>query len=104
MLEHIAILLVLLYSLVHAVRHFRHISLEQYLHNEKSTGLLLSTASAVAGNVGAGTVVGIFAFAAKGKGVALYISVCYAAGLLLTGLMAGAGVPPQPRTGRQQFH
>ncbi len=89
MLEHIAILLVLLYSLIHAIRHFKHISLEQYLHNEKSTGLLLSTASAVAGNVGAGTVVGIFAFAAKGKGVALYISVCYAAGLLLTGLLAG---------------
>ena len=75
-------------AVVHAVLSFKRVSLGQYLHNSCETSLLFTAASAVAGNVGAGTVVGIFTFAARGKGVAFYIALCYAAGLLLTAFMA----------------
>jgi len=75
-------------ALAHAIVSFRRVSLDQYLHNACQTGALLTAASAVAGNVGAGTVVGIFTFAARGKGVAFYIALCYALGLALTALMA----------------
>lgn len=75
-------------ALIHAVLNFKRVSLDQYLHNGCETGVLFTAASAVAGNVGAGTVVGIFTFAAHGKGVAFYIALCYAVGLALTAFMA----------------
>jgi Na+/proline symporter len=75
-------------ALVHAILNFKRVSLDQYLHNGRETSVLFTAASAVAGNVGAGTVLGIFAFAAHGKGVAFFISLCYAVGLALTALLS----------------
>ncbi len=88
-LEYLALGLVLVYSVVHALTHFRKVSYSQFLHNDQATGLRQTCASAVAGNVGAGTIVGIFSFGVRGDAVALYISVCYALGLVLTALLAG---------------
>ncbi len=88
-MEFIALALILVYSVIHALAHYRRVSFEQFLHNNQATGLRQTCASAVAGNVGSGTIVGIFAFGVRGDAVAIYISVCYALGLVFTALLAG---------------
>lgn len=87
-MEFVALALILVYSLFHALVHYRRVSFEQFLHNDQATGVRQTTASAVAGNVGAGTVVGIFSFGVRGDAVAVYISLCYAMGLVFTALLA----------------
>lgn len=87
-MELIAIILILLYSIYHCVYHFNKINCQEFLINDRSTGLLKTSASAIAGNVGAGTVIGIYTFGQKGGAIALYVSICYAFGLLLTAILA----------------
>lgn len=87
--EQIAVWAVLGYSLVHAFLNYSKVDLGKYLLNSKATPLRLTAASAIAGNVGAGTVIGIFNFAVNGRGIAFYISLCYALGLVLNGVLAG---------------
>jgi len=84
----LAIIACVIFIIVYSVYRSIGIQLPQFLYNAKSTTARSTFPSVIAGNIGAGTIYGLYIFATKQPLFAISIAVSYVIGLMLAGLLA----------------